>query len=125
MAFAGAPIGPKLSEGEIRAWEAGARLKLPPALRDFLAAQNGSLPDGPMGLSGRDEDLEFFMPLVPAPRTGVPGVEWDAAMIWFARDSLGGRYGIAHRGPGFGRVFHEGQEVAESFAAFLAALAAR
>ncbi len=118
------PLAPALTEAELRAFEAGARLKLPQGLRDFYLAQNGGLPPAPMAVQGHAADLEFFCPLVPAPRTGVPGVDHDAETVWFARDSAAGRYGIGHRGPGAGRVvWQTGRDaprpLAESLAGFL------
>lgn len=97
------PLAPALGEGEIRAFEAGARLKLPPGLREFYLAQNGGLPEAPLAVLGAS-DIEFFCPLVPAPRTGVPGVDCEGDVVWFARDTATGRYGVLHRGADFGQV---------------------
>ncbi|WP_368185191.1 SMI1/KNR4 family protein [Aestuariibius sp. HNIBRBA575] len=100
-------IGHSLTDGEITAFEAGAKVRLPPQYRDFLKGKNGFLPLQMICPdTGFDADLSVFFPLFSMnKRTTVNTVECVNDLIWFAIDSGGGRYGLAHTGRNFGKVF--------------------
>jgi hypothetical protein len=99
--------GQSLTVGEIIAYEAGARIRLPPQYRTFLLQQNGCYPAGMIySDTGFDADVSEIYPLFvvkKSPRTTVVSVTGD--LIWFAGDSGGGQFGLAWQGPAFGTVF--------------------
>ena len=96
--------GHNLTDGEIAAYEAGARIRLPPQYRAFLKRKNGFLPLQMMGPSvGVRTDLAEFFPLFTKEKRGNRmTVEYANDLIWFAMDSGGGRFGLAHTGRNFG-----------------------
>jgi len=101
--------GPKLTVREISAYEAGAQVHLPPQFRNFLLQSNGGIPSVMVAPdTGFDADVSVFFQLFTQNRkdsledlSGKCGKE----IIWFAADSGGGRFGIAHAGQNFGCVY--------------------
>jgi len=99
--------GHVLTDGEIMAYEAGAKVRLPPQYRDFLKSKNGFLPLQMIKPNtGIDTDLAELFPLFSMDKSkNTTGVECVNDLIWFAIDSGGGRFGLAHIGQNFGKVF--------------------
>lgn len=99
--------GHALTDGEIIAYEAGAKVRLPPQYRDFLKSKNGFLPLKMIKPDvGIDTDLAELFPLFSMDKSkNTTGVECVNDLIWFAIDSGGGRFGLAHTGQNFGKVF--------------------
>jgi hypothetical protein len=99
--------GHDLTENEIRAYEAGANIKLPPQYRTFLMKHNGLAPKGMIySDTGFEADVSEIYPLFlldSRARTTVATVTKD--LIWFAADSGGGNFSIAFTGKNFGKVF--------------------
>jgi hypothetical protein len=100
-------IGHALTDGEIVAYEAGAKVRLPPQYRDFIKSKNGFLPSKMIKPdTGIDADLAEFSPLFSVDKSkNTTGVECVNDLIWFAIDSGGGHFGLAHIGQNFGKVF--------------------
>ena len=99
--------GHDLTEIEIRAYEAGAKIKLPPQYRAFLLKHNGLAPKGMIYPgTGFEADVSEIHPLFlldNRARTTVVSATKD--LIWFAGDSGGGQFAIAFTGKSFGKVF--------------------
>lgn len=139
MDFGFEVTGHALKEGEIGAFEAGARIRLPPQYRAFILKQNGCLPVGMIKLNtGFDADLSEILPLYLKKNSeGHSVVSCTKDLVWFAVDSGGGVFGIAHTGSHFGKVVwtdlpHQDggapkaadcELVAPTFDAFIASLA--
>ena len=107
MKFEVEVTGHSLTDGEIKAYEAGAKVRFPPQYREFLKSKNGFLPLQMIGPdSGIDADVSEFFPLFSTGKCKtLSAVECVNDLIWFAVDSGGGRYGLAHTGRSFGKVF--------------------
>jgi|GEM_PF-2745005 len=130
--------GQSLTAGEMIAYEAGAKIRLPPQYRAFLLQQNGCYPAGMIYCNtGFDADVSEIYPLfcvTKNPRMTVVSVTDD--LIWFAGDSGGGQFGLVWRGESFGKVLwfdtpHSDIDaprpsdctlVAQTFAAFIESL---
>lgn len=99
--------GHDLTEREIIAYEAGARVKLPPQYREFLLEQNGCLPTNMIHLdTGFDADVSEILPLFLLGKSSKTSVaKCENGLIWFAIDSGGGEFGVAYEGRDFGKVF--------------------
>ncbi|MCW1934396.1 SMI1/KNR4 family protein [Pararhodobacter zhoushanensis] len=137
MTFDFKVIGHPLTSPELDAFEAGAKLRLPPQYRAFLLRNNGCLPDGMVSVAGFDVDVSEFYPLYDPRRSSrATVIHWNRDLIWFAGDSGGGEYGIAHTGACFGQVFWfdtphseilepgpgDARKVAQTFDAFIASI---
>lgn len=98
--------GRPLTDAEITAFEAGANLRLPPQYRAFLLRQNGCYPVGMIHPdTGFDADVSEIFPLFMLKKTpGTTVVSFTEELIWFAADSGGGNFGLAYKGPAFGKV---------------------
>lgn len=99
--------GHDLSEPEIVAYEAGARVKFPPQYRAFLLKQNGCLPTNMVRPdTGFDADVSEILPLFLTGKSSNTSVaKCESGLIWFAVDSGGGQFGVAYEGQEFGKVF--------------------
>jgi len=101
-------IGHPLTEGEITAYEAGSKIRIPHQYRAFLLEKNGCRPiDIVQPNTGFDADVAEFCALFFRKKSlnnpSVVGHSND--LIWFAVDSGGARFGIAHTGQNYGKVF--------------------
>lgn len=99
--------GHALTDGEITAYEAGAKVRLPQQYRDFLKSKNGFLPSKMIRPdTGIDTDLAELFPLFSMDKSkNTTGADCVNDLIWFAIDSGGGHFGLAHIGENFGKVF--------------------
>lgn len=107
MKFEFEVTGHNLTDNEITAFEAGAKVRLPPQYREFLMTANGFIPmEMIVPDTGFDADLAEFLPLYSLEKRKVSTtVHWVNDLIWFAFDSGGGCFGLAHTGRNFGKVF--------------------
>ena len=99
--------GQRLTDREIAAYEAGAKVRLPPQYRSFLKRINGFISLVMIGPNnGLDADLSGHFPLFSdSIRCPTKTVECVNDLIWFGVDSGGGRFGLAHSGQNFGKIF--------------------
>lgn len=101
--------GPALSDGEIAAFEAGARIRIPPQLRAFLLKTNGGRPRvfTRSDLGHKTDVAQFFQLFRRSRDDRMADMSGRISrdLLWFAHDSGGGVFGIAHTGPAFGKIF--------------------
>ena len=100
---------PGVSPQEISAYEAGAGIRFPPQYRAFLQKQNGGTPGEMITVTfSVSTDIACFFQLYRKSQSDrLPDLSGRVGpnLIWFAQDSGGGTYGIAHIGQSFGKVF--------------------